>query len=130
MNQSSAGYQVLVFVCQVVTFGALAAWWLRGTRPGRDVCKLIAAAYRAPARRRAARAEAAWGSWVQQIGYWTAERGRHEPGTVGYELAQDTINALHRVRPSRPNHCPFDAPFAGFICPNPTCTTHPRSYPS
>lgn len=103
MNQGSPAYQVLVFVCQVAVFGALATWWLRGTRPGRDLCKAAARLYRLPARRRAARAQAAWDGWVAQLTYWTAERGRHASGTRGYELAQDSINALHTIRPPAPS---------------------------
>lgn len=127
MNQASAGYQVLVLLCQAAVFVGLTVWALRCTRPGRDVAKaLVAIITWWPRRQRAARARAAmdrWNGWVNQLAYWTRERGNHDPGTRGYELAQDSINALHRIRPPHPGPCPFD----GFTCTDPTCMVHPRS---
>lgn len=103
MSQGPA-YQALVFVCQVAVFGGLVAWFLRGTRPGRDVCKGIVWLYQAPARRRAARAHQAWDSWLQQINYWAGVKRQHQPGTSQYEAAQDCINALRHAQPPNPNH--------------------------
>lgn len=124
MSQS-LGYHVLVFVCQFIVFAVLASWLLRGTRAGREVCKGIVWLYRAPARRRAARAREAWGAWLHQVTYWADVKRHHEPGTRQYEVAQDFINALQQVRPPNPYLCPHTA----FTCSTPGCANHPRSTP-
>jgi hypothetical protein len=112
----------------LAVFPAAIIWALRGTGTGRDVSKaLVRLAAWLPRRRRARQARAAmdrWNTWVSQFAYWSNERAHHDPGTRTYELAQDAVNALYRVRPPRPDPCPFD----GFTCPDPTCMEHPRSH--
>jgi hypothetical protein len=119
----SPAYQGLVFICQALVFAGLAAWWLRGTRPGRDVCKAVVWLTQAPARRRAAQARDAWANWVTQYNYWAGVKRQHHPGTRQYEVAQDFLNALQQVQPRNPYPCPHTA----FTCATPGCSNHPRS---
>lgn len=120
MNGSPA-YQGLVFVCQALVFAALAAWWLRGTRPGRDVCKLAVRLYRAPARRRARQAAQALAEWQRTITWWAHLRSQHRPGTRQYEAANDMVTYLQNTRPG-------PCPHVGFTCDRPHCPSHPRSH--
>lgn len=119
---SAVGY----FLGQLIGLAMVPAaviWALRGTRPGRDVCKAAVWLWRTPERRRAARARDTWNSWLHQVNYWADVKRHHDPGTRQYEVAQDCINALRQVQPPSPYPCPHTA----FTCSEPGCTNHPRS---
>jgi hypothetical protein len=114
-------YQALVFVAQVATFGALGAWWLRGTRPGRDVCKAVQRLAGWPRRRRAAKTAQALAEWQATITWWAHLRSQRRPGTREYEAANDMVTYLQNTRPGP---CPHE----GFTCTRPHCPSHPRSH--
>ena len=122
MSQGPA-YQALVFVAQAAVFAGLGAWFLRGTRPGRDVCKGIV--WLAQWRRRArAREEAqALATWQSTITWWAHLRSQHRPGTRQYEAANDMVTYLQATRPG-------PCPHVGFTCTRPNCPSHPRSHQS
>lgn len=122
MNHSPA-YQALVFFAQAATFAGLGAWWLRGTRPGRDVCKLAARLAGWPGRRRARRAAQALDEWHRTITWWTSLRAQHAPGTRQYEAAHAMVAYLQGTRPG-------PCPNTGFTCARPHCPSHPRSHQS
>lgn len=119
MNHGPA-YQGLAFVCQVLVFAALATWWLRGTRPGRDVCKAAVRLYRAPARRRARKDAQALTEWQRTITWWAHYRAQYAPGTREYETAHGMVTYLQNTGP---------CPNTGFTCDRPHCPSHPRSQP-
>lgn len=114
-------YQALVFVAQVAVFAGLGAWWLRGTRPGRDVCKLAARVAGWPRRRRAAKEAQALAEWQSTLTWWVRLRSQHRPGTRQYEAANDMITYLQNTRPG-------PCPYVGFTCTRPHCPSHPRSH--
>ena len=116
-------YQALVLACQAATFGGLAVWFVRCTRPGRDLSKAIAWLALAPRRRRARQRQAAVQEWQAAFTWWMTCRRQYEPGTRQYETANDMINYLLAVKPGP---CPHD----GFTCDRPRCPHHPRSVQS
>lgn len=125
MNATSGA---LVFIGQVLALAGGAVWFLYGTKVGRefrrDMDKLNAD-IRARRRQRAYREAAAiWERWVRQMAYWGHIRGQNAPGTPSFELAQDMINALEKLRPPHPGQCPY----TGFTCPDLHCPNHPRSH--
>lgn len=113
----SPAYWALVFVCQVaVVFGGL-TWFLRATRPGKEIWRAVVDLATWPRRRRAAnqarQCHDTYVSWAAQMAYWGHELDRHDPGSASFELAHDIIVQLGAARPARcqcPSCRPADHP--------------------